>query len=119
MADIAALEEILGEIEKIDGVSDVVLVSKSGIHIAGKVPRGAHPDTFTAMCAVLLGSAETATSELKERLSNVVIHLEHSKVMVLNDGPKAIFVLHVRKDADDLRLVAQLGPYTKRVEEFL
>lgn len=119
MADVAALERILKEIEEVDGVTDAVLVSRSGMHIAGSVPEGAHAETFVAMFAILLGAAETATSELKDRLADVVIHLDKSNVVIVNDGPKAIFVLRTRRDANLEAIRAAVQRVSKRVEENL
>jgi predicted regulator of Ras-like GTPase activity (Roadblock/LC7/MglB family) len=119
MADIAALEGILKEVERVPGVSDAVLVSRSGMHIAGSVPEGAHTETFVAMFAILLGAAETATSELKERLESVVIELESSKILIVNDGPKAIFVLRTDRDTDVDTIRLEVGKFSKRIEEHL
>ncbi|MBI4416967.1 MAG: roadblock/LC7 domain-containing protein [Euryarchaeota archaeon] len=119
MADIAALEGILKDLQKIPGVSDAVLVSRSGMHIAGEVPEGAHGETFVAMFAILLGAAETATSELREKLDSVVIELEASKILVLTNGPKAIFVLRTARDADVNRVRSEVSRATRRVEEYL
>ncbi len=119
MADIVALEAILKEMESVPGVSDAVLVSRSGMHIAGSVPQGAHAETFVAMFAILLGAAETATSELRERLDNVVIELEASRIVIINDGPKAIFVLRTSRTADVDALRAEVSKFTKRIEEHL
>ncbi len=119
MADIAAIESVLHELESAEGVQDAVLVSRSGMHIAGTVPKGAHSETFVAMFAILLGAAETATSELKERLDSVVINLESSKVLIVNDGPKALFVLRTNGDVDERRLKQSLEKYVKRIEEHL
>ena len=119
MADVAELESILKEVEAIDGVHDAVLVSRSGMYIAGTVPEGVFQDTFVAMFAILLGAAETATSELKERLDSVVINLEGSRVLILNDGPKALFVLRTTKDVDPRRVRQSLEKYAKRIEDFL
>ncbi|HEV8595359.1 MAG TPA: roadblock/LC7 domain-containing protein [Thermoplasmata archaeon] len=119
MADIAALEGILKELERVPGVSDAVLVSRSGMHIAGSVPEGAHAETFVAMFAILLGAAETATSELKERLDAVVIELEASKILIINDGPKAIYVLRVSLQTDMDLVRSEVGKFTKRIEEHL
>lgn len=119
MADIAALEGILKEVQSISGVSDAVLVSRSGMHIAGAVPQGAHAETFVAMFAILLGAAETATSELKERLDNVVIELESSKILIINNGPKAIFVLRASRSADVDHVRSEVVKFSKRVEEHL
>jgi len=83
------------------------------------VPAGAPSETFVAMFAILLGAAETATSELKERLDSVVINLEGSRVLILNDGPKALFVLRTTKDVDPRRVRQSLEKYAKRIEDFL
>lgn len=101
------------------GVSDAVLVSRSGMHIAGQVPEGAHAETFVAMFAILLGAAETATSELREKLDNVVIELESSRILIVNDGPKAIFVLRTSRAVDVDKVRSEVVKVSKRVEEHL
>ncbi len=93
MANLVALEEILDEIKSSDGVTDAILVSRSGMHIAGKAPKGVHAETFVAMSAIILGAAETSTSELKEKLKIVTISLEHSKLAMAAVSPKALLVL--------------------------
>jgi predicted regulator of Ras-like GTPase activity (Roadblock/LC7/MglB family) len=119
MADIAALESILKEIEGLRGVHDAVLVSRSGMHIAGSVPDGAHTETFVAMFAILLGAAETATSELRDRLDTVVLELEASRIFIVNNGPKAIFVLRTSRDADLPMVRGEIARFSRRVEEHL
>ncbi len=119
MSDIPALEAILKEIEKIDGVSDAVLLARTGQHIAGDVPEGASQDIFVAMVAILQGAAETATSEIKDRLEDVVIHLEQSKIIIVNDGPKALFVLKTAKAADTATVRAKVAVFLPRIEENL
>jgi len=119
MPDVEAIEELLSEIEEIDGVSEAVLVSRSGMYIAGNTPEGAHRETYVAMFAILLGAAETAVSELKESMAEVVIHLDRSKVMVASDGPKAIYVLRLRNDMDTSYIREQLKEFSKRMEKYL
>ena len=119
MADVAALESLLKEVQTLDGVHDAVLVSRSGMYIAGSVPEGVFQDTFVAMFAILLGAAETATSELKDRIDTVVLNLEQSRIVVVNDGPKAIFVLRTRKDVDIPSMKSSLEKMSRRIEELL
>ncbi len=119
MADAAALEAIMKEVQALDGVSDAVLVSRSGAYIAGSIPEGVFQDTFVAMFAILFGAAETATSELKDRIEKVVLNLESSRIVVVNDGPKALYVLRTRKDADLQAIKGHLEKFSKRVEEVL
>jgi len=119
MSDISALEAVLKEIEKIDGVSEAVLVARTGQHIAGNVPPGAYQDIFVAMVAILHGAAETATNEMKERLEDVVIHLERSKIIIVNDGPKALLVLKAAKTTDTAMVRAKVAAFLPRIEENL
>ena len=119
MADVASIEEVLGDLKQYPGVNEAILVSRSGMHIAGSVPDGAHAETYVAMFAILLGAAETAISELKERLDTVVINLERSKVMIVNNGPKALFVLRVSPDTDIGGLDEKLGETSRALEEYL
>lgn len=119
MADVAAIEGILKEIEGLEGVSQAVLVSRSGMHIAGSVPPGAHAETYVAMFAILLGAAETATSELREKLDTVTIDLAASRILILNNGPKAIFVLRTTRESDIDTVRTEVAKRSKQIEEHL
>ena len=50
-------------------------------------------ETFVAMSAILLGSAETAISELKGDLENVLIELDRSRIVIEEAGNKALLVV--------------------------
>ena len=63
------------------------------MHVAGKVPEGAHQETFVAMSAILLGAAETIASELRDESRDLVIQLSNSKLLINSAGPKALLVL--------------------------
>lgn len=119
MADTAAIESILHELEKAEGIEDAILVSRNGTYIAGTVPRGVHVETFAAMFAILLGAAENSTSELKEVLDSVVINVETAKIVILHGGPKALLVLRAPKTADAHRLRQSVEKYLPRIEENL
>jgi hypothetical protein len=119
MADVTALETILREFERVEGVQDAILVSRNGTYIAGFVPKGVHVETFAAMFAILLGAAENATSELKEALDNVVIHSPSSKMVIVHGGPKALLVFRVPSAIDVARMKPALAKYLARIEENL
>ena len=119
MANIMALESILDNIKEKEGITDAVLVSRSGMHIAGKVPTGAHAETFVAMSAILLGAAETSTSELKEKLKIVTIMLEHSKVAIGVVSPKAVLVIKSDLSESDEHLLEILSTNIPKFESAL
>jgi hypothetical protein len=119
MANIAALEEILDDIKAAGGITDAILVSRSGMHIAGKVPKGAHAETFVAMSAIMLGAAETSTSELRDKLRIVTIMLESSKVAIGVVSPKAVLVVKANLTDSDEKLIEILKSATPRFEKAL
>ena len=119
MADTAAIEAILQEMEKAEGLEGAILVSRNGTYIAGTVPKGVHVETFAAMFAILLGAAENSTSELKEVLDHVVINLDSSKMIVVHAGPKALMVLRMEKAADSSGIKRTVEKYMGRIEENL
>ncbi len=119
MADTAAIEAILHEVEAAEGVEDAILVSRNGTYIAGTVPKDVHVETFAAMFAILLGAAENSTSELREVLDNVVINLETSKMVITHCGPKALMVLRMPKAKNSEGIKETVGKYVARIEENL
>ncbi len=119
MADTAAIEAILHEIESSEGIEDAILVSRNGTYIAGTVPKGVHVETFAAMFAILLGAAENSTSELKEPLDNVVINLDATKIVIVHAGPKALLVLQMAKLGDSHQVRKAMERYISRIEDHL
>ncbi len=119
MADTAAIESILHDIEKAEGIEEAILVSRNGTYIAGTVPKSVHVETFAAMFAILLGAAENSTSELREVLDNVVINLETSKMVIVHGGPKALLVLRMPKSTDSSGVKHTMEKYLARIEENL
>ena len=93
MIDNQRLSDILGELNNNENVVSSVVVSRSGMHIAGNPPDGVHLETFVAMSAILLGSAETAISELKGDLEEVLIELSRSRIIIEEAGNKALLVV--------------------------
>jgi len=93
MVDNARVNDILGELNGISEVVTSLLVSRSGMHIAGNAPEGVHLETFVAMSAILLGSAETAISELKGELEDVLVELDRSRIIIDSAGNKGLLVV--------------------------
>ncbi|MGM0404712.1 MAG: roadblock/LC7 domain-containing protein [Thermoplasmatota archaeon] len=113
------IEKVLSSIKKNLDVDDVTLISRSGMHIGGDVPDNAHMETFVAMSAILLGAAETATSELEEELSHVVVELKNSRVLVMNNGPSALLAIKMSQDNDVDAVLEGIKEPMEELEELL
>lgn len=113
------IEKLLEEFKKNPDIEDVTLVSRSGMHIAGDIPGDAHRETFVAMSAILLGAAETATSELNEKLSHVVIELKGSKIIIQNGGPNALLATKITPKAEVEDILSESYNIIERIKEHL
>ncbi len=117
MVDNAQVNDILGELKNSPHIVSSVVVSRSGMHIAGNAPEGVHLETFVAMSAILLGSAETAISELKGELENILVELDRSRIIIESAGNKGLLVVvaNTKENLDSLLSMAKkaAGDLTK------
>jgi len=114
-----AMDRVLGELKATRGVNGVLLVSTSGAHIYGDAPANAHMETFTTMSAILLGAAETATKELRDKLRHVAVELDRSSLIIHPVGPTALLVLSVEKGNDISEIVKRSTEVGSRVAQLL
>jgi hypothetical protein len=117
LAEYLAIEEILDEVRSVPSVYEATVVSRSGMHIAGDPPRGVHLETFVAMSAILLGAAETATSEMKDKLQHVAIELTRGKLIVVSAGTRALLVVTASNELPTQQLADKAKYFAARVAE--
>lgn len=116
MVEYLALEEVLDEIRSMPSVYEATVVSRSGMHIAGDAPKGVHLETFVAMSAILLGAAETATAELKDKLQNVSIELSRGRMILVSAGNRALLVLTASKEISAAELTDKAKEFASKIE---
>jgi predicted regulator of Ras-like GTPase activity (Roadblock/LC7/MglB family) len=108
MPEYLAIEKILDEVRSIPSVYEATVVSRSGMHIAGDSPRGVHLETYVAMSAILLGAAETATAEMKDKLLYVSVELNRGKMVLTSAGSRALLVVTSSHEIQTSDLANQL-----------
>jgi len=111
----STIENILEEVKKEVGIDNLTLISRTGMHIAGDAPKEAHQETYVAMSAILLGSSETATSELDDDLKYVLVELTDSRILIQECTSSAILVAKLKSDTDVKKVLQE----TKRASEDL
>lgn len=117
MVDMAKAKGLAKEISKEDGIDSATLVSRSGMYVAGGVPEGAHVETFVAMAAILLGSAETAATEINEELKSINVILKDSRLLIRGITEKTLIVVHADKDMEPEALEKILEKHLKGLED--
>jgi predicted regulator of Ras-like GTPase activity (Roadblock/LC7/MglB family) len=115
MPEYLVMEKILDEVRSIPSVYDATVVSRSGMHIAGDSPRGVHLETYVAMSAILLGAAETATAEMKDRLQYVSIELSRGKMLLTSAGTRALLVVTASHEISTQELAEKMKDFGERI----
>jgi predicted regulator of Ras-like GTPase activity (Roadblock/LC7/MglB family) len=118
MGQYTDIEDILDELRKsIPTVYEATVVSRSGMHIAGDSPKGVHLETFVAMSAILLGAAETATAELKDRLQHVAVELTRSRMVLTSAGNRALLVVTASNNVSSAELAEMSKDFAERIAD--
>ena len=104
MAEWSKVSDILDEIRAEDSVLDVSLISRGGMYVMGNAPQDVHEETYAAMSAIIMGAAETTSSELKDNLTDVVLKLTEKNLILTAVGPRYMMAigLEPKGDLEDL-----------------
>jgi predicted regulator of Ras-like GTPase activity (Roadblock/LC7/MglB family) len=90
-----AIREVLNELRSIGEISNAAVVSRSGMLIDGDAPDNVHMETFGAMMAIMLGAAETATSESGDSLLHVDIELTNTNMVLMGAGQRILLAVFI------------------------
>jgi predicted regulator of Ras-like GTPase activity (Roadblock/LC7/MglB family) len=85
-----AIREVLNELRSLGEIANAAVVSRSGMLIDGDAPEYIHMETFGAMMAIMLGAAETATSESADPLKHIVVELQGSSLILMGAGQRIL-----------------------------
>lgn len=100
------LQKALKELKEEFGSVASAVISRDGLLIAADMPDGVTSETFTIMCATLMGAASTAHSEIKIGQPKLIrISSEKHEMVIAGAGRKSLAVSIVPIDSkiDDLR----------------
>lgn len=90
-----AIREVLNELRSIGEISNAAVVSRSGMLIDGDAPDNIHMETFGAMMAIMLGAAETATSESNDTLQHIDIELTQTRLVLMGAGQRILLACFI------------------------
>lgn len=89
----ADLQKALKELKSQFGTIASAIISRDGVLMAADIPQETLPDTFTIMCATMMGAASTAHSELRISQPKVLrVTSEKHEMILVGAGRKAIII---------------------------
>jgi predicted regulator of Ras-like GTPase activity (Roadblock/LC7/MglB family) len=100
MSELSPVRSALDQIKSQDHVLDASLVSRGGMYIMGGPLKGIHRETFAAMSAIILGAAETTSTELKDKLAKVTIDLTEQTLIIVGIGTKYLVTILMDQGGD-------------------
>ncbi len=115
-----ASEDVDGILKALNrkGARGVAVLDKDGTHVASNLPGNINQNTFSIMCATVMGAAKTANSELDRKpLDKVTIDSEDRTIIMMNAGRKLVLAVIVSSKANLDRVVESVTKAAKQIEE--
>ena len=78
--------------------------------------KGIHRETFAAMAAIILGAAETTSTELKDKLNKVTVELTEQTLVLVGIGPKYLVAVMLDQGADQDKVATLARDLMSNVE---
>lgn len=74
-------------------------ITRDGMPKYLEVPEGAYAETFSIMCATVLGAAGTAATELGQKNpEHVIVETAEIKIFIVSGGMKGLLVAAIRTE---------------------
>ncbi|EFD92590.1 MAG: Roadblock/LC7 family protein [Candidatus Parvarchaeum acidophilus ARMAN-5] len=91
------LKSILQRLSTVGGIKASAVISANGLPMVSLMPEDVDPNTFAAMLASMVGSAETALKSLgsKNTLDRVVAESKDIRVVAVQAGTDAILTIMI------------------------
>jgi predicted regulator of Ras-like GTPase activity (Roadblock/LC7/MglB family) len=108
MEDIKDLRGLLKKIRDSAAVTDALLMTKTGMFVQGSMRRSTSLERFLGMSAILMGSAEAFSIELKDDVKGVVVRTKNSKIAIVAVTDNVILVVKYFGKKDDQQILEEL-----------
>jgi len=116
MSELSHIRNVLEEIKTMEHVLGVSLISRGGLFILGDAPKGVHQETYAAMSAIMLGAAETTSTEMKESLKNLQIKLNERDLIILSAGSRYMLAITVDGNGENDNIAKHAAQVISRIE---
>ena len=88
-----SLEKVLQGLNTIGDVEGSAIISRDGLIIASTLPPNFDKETFSAMCATMVGAAETAAMDINKGVpERVIVETRGMKLLAIGAGNEMLLV---------------------------
>jgi len=107
-------------LKNLGGIEACAIVSRDGLLMSSDMPDGIMGETFAAMSAIMLGAAETATTELDKGLpSRITVESQNGKLICMGAGSKALLVVMAKPDTGLGLILVEVEKIAAKIKELM
>jgi predicted regulator of Ras-like GTPase activity (Roadblock/LC7/MglB family) len=114
------MEEMVRALRDVTHAEAVAVISRDGAVVAASLPPSVSQETFSIMCAAILGAGMTAATEFKHVAPHrVVLESSDSTILIQEAGRRAMVVLVVPPDRTPDSMSTAVSRFRQAVEKEL
>ncbi len=116
----SALEEMVRALRDVAHAEAVAVINRDGAVVAAALPPSVSQETFSIMCAAIMGAGMTAATEFRHAAPHqAVLESTDSTIFILEIGRRAMLVLVVPPERTLESLSTALSRFTQAAEKEL
>ncbi len=114
------LEEMVRALRDVTKAEAVAVINRDGGVVAASLPPAVSQETFSIMCAAILGAGMTAATELRHAAPHrVVLESADSTIIIQEVGRRAMLVLVVPPERTPDSLATSISRFIQAAEKEL
>lgn len=114
------LEEMVRALRDVTHAEAVAVINRDGGIVASSLPPSVSPETFSIMCAAILGAGMTASTEFRHAAPHrVLLESKDSLILIEEIGRRAMLVLVVAPERSPESLARSVSRFRQAAEKDL
>ncbi|MFQ6013655.1 MAG: roadblock/LC7 domain-containing protein [Thermoplasmata archaeon] len=110
------LEDVLGRLKDETEAMASAIISRDGLVIAEDLPEGVSSETFSIMCAAIMGAAMTATTEMGQSApTRILMESKDLLIVIYEADRRSMLVVVLPPGADVSRVDEQVDLVVEQV----
>ena len=117
---LTTLQEMVQALKDVTNAEAVAVINRDGAIVAASLPSSVSPETFSIMCAAILGAGMTAATEFRHAAPHrVVLESTDSTIVIEEIGRRSMLVLVVPPQRTPASLATSIERFAQAAEKDL